>query len=599
MDAYSVPQESARVFRNEILNHPGHKDLPAAAKKYVDLVKFSGQDAPRMAINWRLAEAVAALKGLEAILLNHLLVEKYHTEPQEIHIDTDHAQLFLMSAVIIEVDAKENKRPIQPTELRELNRIHSKHFPSWDLHDQVSSHYRKSVTNIYKGRDGRCFHLHASLNPDPTLTAIDMPWDMPELTTMESSWEPFVQKIAEKDAAEWDHLLGMEVGQASTFCHTVEEYAATAQGKATAHVGLYEIHPQPDQGLAKGWWKSTAHTSAKRPLAGLKVIDVTRIVAGPSIGRSLAELGASVMRITGPHIADFSGLHPDLNWGKWNAHLDFRKEEDRSKFEDLVCEADVVINAYRPHVLDKHGAGHQDVFRMGRERGRGLIYVRENCFGWYGPWSHRSGWQPISDACTGVSMGFGRAMGNDEAVTPVLPNSDYCTGVAGSSAVLQTLVLQAQEGGNFLIDTALNYYNRWLAERVGEYPKDVWEDVWNRNGRQVFRHYHNMNYLLPRYMTMFQDQGLFDLKHFEMRTSGALRGLKFRAPRPVLQFPSEAVELRFNVGTRGNGVDQPYWPDDLNTEVVTGPKEGLKESLDSIGKNYTACDVRQLVNGSQ
>ena len=100
-------------------------------------------------------------------------------------------------------------------------------------------------------------------------------------------------------------------------------------------------------------------------------------------------------------------------------------------------------------------------------------------------------------------MGFGRAMGNDEPVTPVLPNSDYCTGVAGSCAVLQALVLQAQKGGSYLIDTALNYYNRWLAERVGEYPKDVWEDVWARNGRQVFRHYHSMNYLLPRYMKMF------------------------------------------------------------------------------------------------
>jgi len=565
---YSVPAESKRVLKDEILLNPSHKDLPVECQQYFDLVKYTGQNEPRMAINWRLAESIAALKGLEAILINHLLVEKYGIPPQEVVIDTDHAQLFLMSALITEVNPKDQRGPVRPTELRELSAAHAEVFPSWDLHEQVSSNYRKSVTNIYKCRDGRFFHLHASLNPDPSLKAIGLPRDAPQFDTVESSWAPFVAKMAEKEAAVWDQILGEEARQAATVCHSPPEYANTAQGKATAHVGLYQIHARLDSALKPGWWKSVEATSVKRPLAGLEIVDLTRIVAGPSIGRSLAELGASVMRITGPHIADFSGLHPDLNWGKWNCHLDLRNEQDRVKFRTLLSEADIVINGYRPQVLDKYGAGYEDVFRIGKERGRGFIYVRENCFGWAGPWSHRSGWQPISDACSGVSMGFGRAMGNDEAVTPVLPNSDYCTGVAGCCAVLQALVLQGKEGGSYLVDTALNYYNRWLAERVGEYPQDVWEDVWTRNGRQVFRHYHSMNYLLPRYMEMFQRQGLFNLDFFEVRTSKALGGLKLRVPKPVLRFPPGTVELGYNVGTRGNGVDEPRWPEDLNTEVV-------------------------------
>jgi hypothetical protein len=299
----------------------------------------------------------------------------------------------------------------------------------------------------------------------------------------------------------------------------------------------------------------------------LKVVDLTRIVAGPSIGRSLAEMGASVMRVTGPHIADFSGLHPDLNWGKWNCHLDLRQEEDKAKFRELLLGADVVVNGYRPGVLDKYGAGWEDVFKLGKERGRGFIYVRECCFGWVGPWAHRAGWQPISDACSGVSMGFGRAMGNDEAVTPVLPNSDYCTGIAGACATLQALMLQAEQGGSYLVDTALNYYNRWLVEQVGEYSPEEWDKVWTRNGRQVFRHFHNMNSTLPHYMKMFQKEGLFDMDFFESRESKAL-GLKMRTPKPVLRFPKGTVELGYHVGTRGNGIDQPYWPTDLLTEVV-------------------------------
>jgi hypothetical protein len=276
------------------------------------------------------------------------------------------------------------------------------------------------------------------------------------------------------------------------------------------------------------------------------------------------------MRVTAPHLADFSGLHPDLNWGKWNCHLDLRKAEDKAKLRALILAADVVINGYRPAVLDKYGFGHQDVIEMCKYRQRGIIYVRENCFGWAGPWAHRSGWQPISDANCGVSMGFGRAMGNDEPVTPVFPNSDYCTGIAGTCAVLQALMEQAERGGSYLVDTSLNYYSRWLAGTVGEYPAEVWEDVWQRNGRQVFRHFHSMNYTIPRYIEMLKkNEVVLNLDFFEMRQSKALGGLTMRTPKPVLQFPPGSVELRYNVGTRGNGIDQPYWPEDLMTEVVS------------------------------
>ncbi|KAH8690556.1 alpha-methylacyl-CoA racemase [Talaromyces proteolyticus] len=567
MSSYSVPAESRRVLKNAILDHPSHQDLPPECRDMLDLVKFEGHDEPRMAINWRFAESVSALKGLEAILLNVLLSRKYGLTHQEVVINTDHAQLFLMSCLIQEVNPAAPDSPIMPTELRELNSKYSQYFPSWDLHQQVSSLYRKAVTNIYQCRDGRFFHLHASLNPDPSLRALGLPRDRPELDSNEAAWPPFVSKMAEKDATEWDHILADEFRQASTICFAPGEYGKTEQGKAHAGIGLYQIHYYPDSLQKPGWWQKTESTSVRRPLAGLKVVDLTRIVAGPSIGRGLAELGASVMRVTGPHIADFSGLHPDLNWGKWNCHLDLRTEADQARFRDLVLGADVIINGYRPGVLDKYGAGFEDIFKLGRERGRGFIYVRECCFGWVGPWSHRAGWQPISDACSGVSIGFGRAMGNNEAVTPVLPNSDYCTGIAGTCATLQALMSQEQQGGSYLIDTALNYYNSWLVEQVGEYSPDVWEEVWTRNGRRVFRHFHSMNYTLPHYMEMFQKEGMFNLDFFEMRETKAL-GLKIRTVKPVLRFPKGTVELGYNVGTRGNGVDQPYWPDDLATEIV-------------------------------
>ena len=160
----------------------------------------------------------------------------------------------------------------------------------------------------------------------------------------------------------------------------------------------------------------------------------------------------------------FRVLHPDLNWGKWNCHLDLRQEEDRSRAHDLIWNADVVIDGYRPHVLDRFGAAYEVVFELGKQHGRGYIYVRENCFGWTGPWSHRPGWQPISDAYTNISMGFGRAIGREEALTPVLPNSESCTGIAGACGVPGALMLRADKGGSVLVSIAINYYNKWLMD---------------------------------------------------------------------------------------------------------------------------------------
>ncbi|KAH8807499.1 alpha-methylacyl-CoA racemase [Xylogone sp. PMI_703] len=566
--SYSIPQETRSILKNGLLNHPAHQDLPPECQDLLSYIEYTGLAKPKIPINWRLAESVSSLKGLEGILLNLLLVRKYGIQPQKITINTDHAQLFFMSSLLVEIQPNPHN-PVQPTPIRDLTEKYAKYFPNGDLHQMASSQYRRATTNIYKARDGRFFHLHGSLNPDLSLKAIEFPWDRPEIKTAEDAWPVFAARIAEKDASEWDHILGETHRQAATICWSPEEFASSAQGQAIKDVGLYKVHYRPNENQKPGWWPDVPSTSPSRPLAGLKIVDLTRVIAGPAIGRSLAEMGASVMRVTAPHLADFSGLHPDLNWGKWNCSLDLRKDDDRAKLRELVLEADVVINGYRPMVLDKYGFGNEDVFKLCKDRERGIIYVRENCFGWAGPLAHRSGWQPISDANSGISMGYGRAMGNDEPATPVFPNSDYCTGIAGSCAVLQALIQKSTQGGSYLIDTALNYYNQWLAQVVGEYPKDIWEEVWSRSGRQVFRHYHSMNYTIPRYIEIMKKNEVFNLDHFETRSSEALGGLLSRVPKPVLQFPSGVVKLGYHIGTRGNGVDEARWPEDLTCEVVT------------------------------
>ncbi|KIX09204.1 uncharacterized protein Z518_00283 [Rhinocladiella mackenziei CBS 650.93] len=565
---YSVPVESKTLLEHGILGGRLRQSLPLESKDLVKYVKFEGSEIPSIAINWRLAESVASLKGLEAILINALLGRKYNESPKEITINTDHAQLFFMSSIVLEVNP-DFTTPISPTPVRDLTEKYAKYFPNCDLHHMASSLYRRAAYNIYKTKDDRWFHIHGSLNPDPSLEGAGLPKDMPEIMTVEDSWTPFVERLKEKTAEEWDYILGEQFKEAATICLSAEEYSNSPQGQVNSAVDLYRVTKHEGSRQPAGWWQPTSFTSSRRPLAGLKIVDLTRVIAGPAIGRGLAELGASVMRVTASHLPDFSGLQPDLNWGKWNCNLDLRKDDHRQQLQNLILEADVVINGYRPDVFVKYGFGQDQVFEMVQKRNRGIIYVRENCFGWDGPLSHRSGWQPISDAHSGVSIGYGRAMGNDEAVTPVFPNSDYCTGIIGTCGVLQALMEQALHGGSYLVDTSLNYYNQWLALRVGEYPPDVWDDVWTRNGRQVFRHYHSMNYTIPRYIEMMRkEKTVLNLDFFEKRTSEALNGLVFRVPKPVLQFPPDTVQLGYNVGTRGNGVDEARWPEDLLTEVV-------------------------------
>ncbi len=288
-----------------------------------------------------------------------------------------------------------------------------------------------------------------------------------------------------------DQRLASDVyHQAGVIAESIHSFRESEHGKANAHVGLFEIHDVPATAYPPSWWPG--ESSAERPLAGLKVVDLTRVIAAPAVTRGLAELGASVMRVTSPNIVDYSSLHVDLSWGKWNASLDLKTEEGRGSLRELILDADVVVQGYRPGVLDKYGFGQQGIIDLiansGRERR--IISARENCYGWNGPWSYRSGWQQISDACTGVSWAFGRAMGleNGEPVTPVFPNSDYMTGIAGTVAILTALLRRAEKGGSYKVDLALNYYNQWLVESVGEYPSQVWDDLWSRNERKVFRY---------------------------------------------------------------------------------------------------------------
>ncbi|KAF3920777.1 hypothetical protein ABW20_dc0104811 [Dactylellina cionopaga] len=566
--AYSVPQEALAVLQKGILENP-LMDLPPELKSLSKHLSFEGSSNPAIPINWRFAESIAALKGFEALMLNLLVTQKYKTKPLDITINTDHASLFFMSPLLSQI-VKDGK-PV-PVDL--MSEEHRNMFPNEDKHRTSATLHRTLATNIYRTKDDRFYHIHGSMNPDLTLTALGLPLDGEASDTRESAVERIQKAVSQIDSQILDELMNEKYRQAGTVAHTTEEYLNSPHGQANSGVGLYEISKDPGSSQPATWWKDdeSLRASPKRPLAGLKVVDLTRVIASPAITRALAEMGASVMRVTSPLITDFSLFHLDLNWGKWNCHLHLKNEEDKEKLRKLILEADVVVDGYRPGVMDRLGFGREAIFELVKDRGYGIVHVRENCYGWYGPWSHRSGWQQISDACCGVSMAYGKAMGNNEAVTPVFPNSDYCTGVCGSTAVLQALMERAEKGGSYRVDVALNYYSQWLVNSCGTYDDEIWEELWSRHGRPVFRHYEPMQVSLPTMVGLLRQNDsatLFQPKFFEIRTAENL-GETFVQVKPVARFQDDAIELKYNVGSRGNGTDQPVWPKDLTVQVVTG-----------------------------
>ncbi|KAE8395948.1 CoA-transferase family III domain-containing protein [Aspergillus alliaceus] len=565
--AYSVPTEAAQLLRKGIVENPLlASNIPKQARSLADYVTYTGNAKPKIPINWRFAESISALKGLEALWINALLKAKYNQEPVEVRIDTDHATLFIMSTLLIDtVDTSGKSTDPDLSPIERLRLI----FPNPGRDLGQGTFHRGAITNIYKTKDGRCYHVHGGMDATHSSTALglDPNREAPSIAEARHVIQDHVQQFT---AEELDEMMNEKYRQAGTICYSIEEYKASEHGRANAHVGLYDLNHAPNEIHKPGWWKSVPDSGASRPLAGLKVVDLCRVIAGPSISRGLAELGASVMRVTGPGVLDMYSLHTDLNWGKWNCSIDLKTEEGKEKLRELIYEADVVLDGYRPGVMERLGFGRDAVLDLVQDRPFGIIYARENCYGWHGPWQYRSGWQQISDANCGVSLEYGRATGHEEAITPVFPNSDYCTGVIGICGIINAVIKRAEKGGSLFMDTALNYYSQWLVNSVGVYPRTVWEEVWQRHDKLSFRYNDNMFTTIPLMMrSLVQNCGaqLFNPRFFEIRYSGAV-DRSFKVLRPVLSFTGEKVIPRFNVGTRSNGQDAARWPEDLRTEVV-------------------------------
>jgi crotonobetainyl-CoA:carnitine CoA-transferase CaiB-like acyl-CoA transferase len=189
---------------------------------------------------------------------------------------------------------------------------------------------------------------------------------------------------------------------------------------------------------------------APGPLAGLRVLDLCIILAGPTCGRTLAEFGADVIKIDAPGREGGIAFHHDINRGKRSILLDLKRSEGLEVFWRLLEDADVVVQNYRAGVVERLGIGYDEV----RKRKPNVIYSSLNAYGHGGPWEKRPGWEQLAQAATGMQARFG---GDGQPVLQPFPVNDYGTGVLGAYGVLLALHERARTGQGQHVRSALAY----------------------------------------------------------------------------------------------------------------------------------------------
>jgi crotonobetainyl-CoA:carnitine CoA-transferase CaiB-like acyl-CoA transferase len=204
------------------------------------------------------------------------------------------------------------------------------------------------------------------------------------------------------------------------------------------------------------------------------VLDLTRVLAGPTCARSLAEHGADVLKITGAHLPNLGHQEFDTGHGKLSAHLDLRQPKDVETLRGLVREADVFSQGYRPGTLGERGFSPEALAKLRP----GLVFVSLCAFSHVGPWASRRGFDTVVQTVSGITSRQGELFPGAEPGPQFYPVSaiDYLTGYLMAFGAAVALGRRVREGGSWLVRISLAQTGRWLVGR-GQVPETELKDV--------------------------------------------------------------------------------------------------------------------------
>ena len=493
---YLLQLEATKILER-LVEDPGLQ-IPKVVKKYASEVEFhseAGLTKPYMPTPLKFTESSASLWGLIAAFTNALIVDRYGAEhEQKSKVSLDKSSLYLLCVILIQFNGKMLEDP----SVRQRGEI-------YDKADNFNNFYRTVATNIYQTKDNKFFHLHGSMNATKTLKMLGLPPKIDELQEREKAVQFLNNEVKNYDSEWLDVTANERYRQAGSVCYTAEEFANTEQGRVLSKEPLYLLYKTHEQLPSVSWPEPTKGTG--RPLEGIKVIDFSRVIAAPQISKILANLGASVIRVSNNVEPDMALLLFDSNLGKKDVSIDLKTSEGKEKLEELILECDVFVDGYRPGVLAKLGFSQEYVQFLAKQRNKGIVFTRENCYGFKGPWLHRSGWQQIADAVTGAAYEQGKFLGLNEPVQPLLPNSDLQVALVAVIAILNALYKRRSEGGSYNVDVSLCRFDTHLLE-LGLLPLEEQQRIKSdchitSAGQEILslRHHDDMFVLLFKVLT--------------------------------------------------------------------------------------------------
>jgi len=301
---------------------------------------------------------------------------------------------------------------------------------------------RDPVFGFYRAGDGRWIQIHSNL-PHHHAGAL-------KVLGCEGTREAVAAAVAKWTAADLENAFAA-AALPTGMVRSRAEWHAHPQGAAVAALPLLEIE-------RIGEARPEPAGEGTRALSGVRVLDLTRVIAGPVCGRTLAAYGADVLLVTAPHLPNLPGLVVDTGLGKLSASLDLRQAGSLDTLHGLIRGADVFCQSYRPGALAHLGLAPEEVARLRP----GIVYVTLSAFGHEGPWRARRGFETIVQSVSGMAHEQGIFQGGEAPRHLPAQVVDHGTGYLAAFGAMMALARRAREGGSYLVRVSLAQTGRWV-----------------------------------------------------------------------------------------------------------------------------------------
>ena len=529
-----LPVECRRLLRLFAARTPGFTQ----DETLINEVQFDGDDLPCIPGPIKSQAVTAVLHAMVGIVGLEVLHLRGISSSTVTHIDTNHAGLYPATPALVHVDGQTGPPVIKlPT------------VPQWDKDRQSNSSLVYRATAIYETADkGVWYQLHGSLDSWKMLALLGIGKELDsEITSDDAAYDLIQQRVRTYRAHEIEQLM-LQHGLSGNIVHSPKGWLETEMGKSLARHPLINYSRQSACPSLPP--VSFTATTDKRPLAGVKVVELTRIIAGAAAGAALASMGAEVIRVNSSKLKDYTPAQPSsLMAGKTTIDLDLDDPADHAKLLALFEQADVILQGYRLGSFKRRGFGLDAALEIANKRGKGIIYVDENCYGPDGYYAERPGWQQVADAAAGSSYIMGQAFGcpSGQGVLPSLPISDMSTGILTALTIMCAIRDRAKFGGSYHGHAALTGYNMaTLDPEVGLYQRETVKRI---QDKYQFAPWSSDIHVAPLYYQILKAWGqksdLIRNEKYYVHFPDSVFGNDLRVLAPLIRYDEEEVTPRW------------------------------------------------------